>query len=366
MVALGRAAEAREVAVEEPRINLVGATPEELREILPPHLDRPFRLGQVLHWVVRRHVPSFDRMSDLPAELRRALAERFRLDDPELVQVVSSDDGCDKLLFRLADGAKVEAVTMPTARKVTFCLSSQTGCALGCAFCVTGQLGAGRNLSAAEMIGQYRVMLRHAGPELERVNVVFMGMGEPLLNTRELGRALAVLYPTVSPRRITVSTAGVLAGIRWLAGLKRRPKLAISLNAPDQERRERLMPIARAAPLPELLAELARFPLERGRRLTFEYVLIRGFNDATEDAHALADLLRPFPAKTNLSPLNPDPVHLPGLQAPAPAAVEAFAGVLRARGLVATLRYSRGADVAAACGQLKGSAQAQAAPGDGA
>jgi 23S rRNA (adenine2503-C2)-methyltransferase len=338
-------------------INLVGVPAEELGVLLAPLLDRPFRLGQIVHWITCRHALSFDQMTELPAGLRKALGERFRLADPELIQVARSGDGCDKLLLRLDSGATVEAVVMPAARKVTLCLSTQTGCALGCVFCVTGALGPGRNLTAEEMIGQYRVMLRHAGPDLDRVNVVFMGMGEPLLNTHELGRALAVLFSTVSPRRVTVSTAGVLAGIRWLAGLDRRPKLAISLNAPDQERRERIMPIARSAPLPDLLRELSRFPLERGRRLTFEYVLIRDFNASLEDARALAELVRPFPAKVNLIPLNPDSNHVPGLEPPSPAVVEAFAETLRSRGLTATVRSSRGQDVAAACGQLKGSVQ---------
>jgi 23S rRNA (adenine2503-C2)-methyltransferase len=203
-------------------------------------------------------------------------------------------------------------------------------------------------------------MLRSVSGSVERVNLVFMGMGEPLLNTEHLGQALAVLFRTVSPRRITVSTAGVSPGIRWLAGLDRRPKLAVSLNAPDQQRREHLMPIARRYPLDELLVELRRFPLEKGRRLTFEYVMINAFNDDLGDALALATVLKPFPAKVNLIPLNLDPALPADLQPSPPARIQAFVDCLRARGLTATVRSSRGQDVAAACGQLKGADRAAA------
>ncbi len=337
----------------EPRLNLVGVPAEELRRLLAPELDRPFRLAQVVTWVVLRQATGFEQMTDLPAALRRSLAERFCLTDPELVAAATSGDGSVKVLLRLADGLTVEAVTMPGERKTTLCLSSQAGCALGCRFCVTGRLGAGRNLSSAEIVGQYRLMVRRLVPPPARVNVVFMGMGEPLLNTDALGAALEVLRQTVSPRRITVSTAGVIPGIRWLAGRPHPPKLAVSLNAPDQARRQHLMPIARRYPLPELMAELGRFPLPGGRRLTFEYVLIRGFNDDPADARALVRLLAPLRAKVNLIPLNPDPSLPAGLEPSPPAAVEAFAQTLRDHGLTAPVRSSRGQDIAAACGRLK-------------
>jgi 23S rRNA (adenine2503-C2)-methyltransferase len=254
----------------------------------------------------------------------------------------------------LEDGAAVEGVAMPEARKLTLCLSSQAGCALGCRFCVTGVLGPGRNLRPEEIVGQYRVMLRATGAASDRVNIVFMGMGEPLLNTDNLGAALDVLGERVSPKRITVSTAGIVPGIRWLAGRPRRPKLAISLNAPDQERRAEIMPISRRFPLDELIREVRSFPLERGRRVTFEYVLIRGFNDAVADAALLVRLLAGIPSKVNVIPLNEDPVHLPGWRTPDDAAVDRFGRALAEAGLTVTVRWSRGRDVAAACGQLKG------------
>jgi 23S rRNA (adenine2503-C2)-methyltransferase len=334
--------------------NLVGKPPAEIQNELAPHCDRPFRSRQVAHWIIERHATSFDEMTDLPADLRRQLRQLFTIDDPELVDSTASGDGARKFLFMLDDGACVEGVAMPEDRKLTLCLSSQAGCALGCRFCVTGVLGAGRNLRPDEIVGQYRVMLRAAGGDSERVNIVFMGMGEPLLNTANLGAALDVLGERVSPKRITVSTAGVLPGIRWLAARTRRPKLAISLNAPDQERRAEIMPISRRYPLDELMREVRSFPLERGRRVTFEYVLIRGFNDAAADAALLVRLLAGIPSKVNVIPLNEDPDHLPGWRPPEPEAVDRFGRALAEAGLTVTVRWSRGRDVGAACGQLKG------------
>ncbi len=342
----------------EAPINLVGRTSAEITELVSPHVDRPFRGRQVAHWVVERNAVDFDDMTELPVPLRAALGSLFTIAEPQPEQVVPSSDGSLKYLLRLADGTAVECVAMREGAKATFCLSSQAGCAVGCTFCVTGALGAGRNLEAHEIVGQYRFMLREVEADVERVNLVFMGMGEPLLNTGHLGRALAVLFERVSPKRITVSTAGILPGIRWLAALERRPKLALSLNAPDQERRQQIMPIARRYPLEELIDALRAFPLERGRRITFEYVLIRDFNDAIADAVAVARLIRGIPAKLNVIPLNEDAVHFPHLKRPDTEVVERFALALRDAGLTVTVRWSRGADVAAACGQLRGRAPA--------
>ena len=346
-------------------ISLIGSPRRELEDRLAREVDPPYRARQVAHWVLVRHATSFEEMTDLPRELRHHLAARYSLADPEVVEREAAPDGTVKYLLRLGDGATVESVSIPGGTKATLCLSSQTGCSVGCTFCVTGALGPGRNMTPAEIVGQYRVMVRDLGPGVERVNLVFMGMGEPLLNTGALGPALEVLYETVSPRRITVSTAGIVPGIRWLAGLSRRPKLAVSLNAPDQQRRERLMPVSRAYPLDVLLGELRRFPLERGRRITFEYVLIAGINDAPADAAAVARLIRGIPAKVNLIPLNPDPGHLPGLEPPPPSRVDAFAVALRDAGLTVTVRWSRGREVAAACGQLKGRRQGSSTASDG-
>ncbi len=335
-------------------MNLVGKTSAEISRVLSPHVDRDFRCSQVARWVLDRNAATFDEMTDLPASLRERLAQSFALTEPEVVEVIESSDDSRKYLLHLEDGVTVESVAMRDGPKVTFCLSSQAGCAVGCTFCVTGAMGAGRNLRPDEIVGQYRVMLRDLERSAERVNVVFMGMGEPLLNTENLGGALDVLSEKLSLKRITVSTAGILPGIRWLAARPRRPKLAVSLNAPDQKRRERIMPIAGRYPLHDLFAELGAFPLERGRRITFEYVLIRGFNDAEVDAMAVARLVSGIPAKMNVIPFNEDPECFPDLRQPDGEVVDRFASRLRDAGLTTTVRWSRGADVAAACGQLRG------------
>lgn len=341
----------------DPRPNLVGVPPTEIATLVEPYVDRPFRVRQVGQWIIDRNATGFEEMTNLTKELRAELGRRFRIADPEILEESASGDGSVKWLLGLTDGLTIEGVSMPVDGKLTMCLSSQTGCAVGCTFCVTGALGAGRNLRPDEIVGQYRVMLRQLKAPVERVNIVFMGMGEPLLNTTHLGCALETLYERVSPKRITVSTSGVLPGIAWLAGLDRRPKLAVSLNAPDQERRQRLMPIARRYRLPELMAELRGFPLERGRRITFEYVLISDLNDQVADAAAVARLIRGIPAKVNVIPLNEDPQHFPEHRRPDDETINRFAITLRDAGLTVTVRWSKGLDVDAACGQLKGRQQ---------
>jgi 23S rRNA (adenine2503-C2)-methyltransferase len=351
------------------RPNLVGRTADEIAELVTPLVDRPFRARQVAHWILHRDACSFAEMTDLPLALREHLAASLDIREPRTLAVTSGGDEARKYLLEMADGLRIEGVAMRDRAKLTVCLSSQGGCGLGCRFCVTGALGPGRNLGADEIVGQYRVMLRAetgsvpGGPQrpadspgggIERVNIVFMGMGEPLLNRPGLAAALTVLNERVSPRRITVSTAGVVPGVRWLGTLERRPKLAVSLNAPDQERRARLMPIAETYPLDRLMAELRRFPLERGRRITFEYVIIDGLNDSEADARALAALIGSLPSKINVIPFNEDPDHLPGLHRPPAEAIDRFARAVRDGGRTVTVRWSKGSDVAAACGQLKG------------
>lgn len=340
--------------IDTHRLNLVGKTSAEIVDALSDSVDRPFRARQVARWVNTRYAVSFDAMTDVSRDLRRRLGEDFAIQEPTVVETVASDDGTIKFLFGLGDGALVEGVAMQDGRKATLCVSSQTGCAIGCSFCVTGAVGAGRNLQPSEIVGHYRVMRRRLGGAVERINVVFMGMGEPLLNTASVGHSMAVLAETVSLKRITVSTAGVVPGIRWLATLDHRPKLAVSLNAPDQERRARLMPIARRYPLADLMAALREFPLERGRRITFEYVLISDFNEAPDDARRLADLISGLPCKVNLIPLNEDRERFPDLRRPSLERIDRFASALRDAAVTVTVRWSRGVDVAAACGQLRG------------
>jgi len=343
------------------RLNLVGASRSELAALLAPLDDRPFRTQQVYHWITRRLAADLDEMTDLPRALRSRLAACCTVADPEVVEVKRAVDGTAKYVLRFADAAVVEAVAMPMEGRWTLCLSSQAGCAVGCIFCVTGALGAGRNLTGGEIFGQYRRLVRAEGLLGQPINVVFMGMGEPLLNVPNVARAIELLAETVSPRRVTVSTSGIVPGLARLAELPRRPNLAVSLNATTQEERRQLMPAAARWELSELLAALRAYPLERGRRITIEYVLLAGRNDSLDDARRLPRLLKGLPVKVNLIPFNADEEFLPGLAAPDEARINAFAALLVDANLNVTVRWSKGREVAAACGQLRGRHQGASA-----
>jgi 23S rRNA (adenine2503-C2)-methyltransferase len=335
--------------------NLVGMSRAELGEILAGLDPRPYRCEQIYHWLTRRLAASLDDMTNVPKAQRASLQTIAVLRDPSVVEVRRASDGTAKYALAYPDGVVVEAVLMAMEGHATICLSSQAGCAVGCVFCVTGALGHGRNLSGGEIFGQYRVIARQEGLIGTPLNIVFMGMGEPLLNLDGVMRSLELLYETVSPRRVTVSTCGIVSGLQRLAALPRRPNLAISLNGTTQTQRARLMPIAEKWPLDELLDALRAFPLERGRRITIEYVMLAGVNDSLDDAHRLSSLLRGIPIKLNLIPLNSDERYLPGLAPPTDAVVDSFSATLAAANLNVTVRRSKGREVAAACGQLRGS-----------
>lgn len=322
-----------------------------LRDVVSP----AFRIKQVAEWLHVRGASSFDEMTNLPREQRAALAERFAIEFPQVIeQTPPASDGSRKYLFRLRDGNRIEAVYMPMGERTSICLSSQAGCAVGCTFCVTGFFGAGRNLDPSEMLGQFfTIQHEHAIP-LERMNVVFMGMGEPLLNYDNLLTTLDTLYTTIAPKRITVSTSGIIPAIDALARLPRRPNLAVSINAPDRKRREEIMPITTKYPLDELIAALHRYPTDKGRELTIEYVLLAGYNDSRDDAVALARLIRGLRAKVNAIPFNPD-ANLPSwMKRPADAAIDRFVDTLVRNDVAVTVRRSKGREIAAACGQLRG------------
>jgi 23S rRNA (adenine2503-C2)-methyltransferase len=295
-------------------------------------------------------------MTDLPRELRERLQEEFETGLPEVAGRTVAEDGATKFLFSLRDGVQVEAVHIPMGTRRTVCVSSQAGCAVDCAFCVTGRMGAGRNLGPGEIVGQYLSVAREAGFGPHGANVVFMGMGEPLLNVVSVMTALDLLEREVSCRRTTVSTAGIVPGIEALAARERRPNLAVSLSAPDDETRTRLMPVNRTWPIADLFAALRSWPLEPGRRITFEYVLVDGVNDDVRKAAALSRLVKQVPSKVNLIPLNESREWLPDLRRPPDERVDLFARTLAAAGVPVTVRRSKGLDASAACGQLKGSA----------
>ncbi|WP_419936773.1 23S rRNA (adenine(2503)-C(2))-methyltransferase RlmN [Candidatus Palauibacter sp.] len=315
-----------------------------------------YRARQVEQWVWKRAARSFQEMTNLPAPLRPALAEAFSLTPLEPDYVARSRDGTIKHLWRLEDGERVESVLIPTRERLTLCLSSQAGCALACRFCATGYFGFRRQLRAAEIVAQYRDSLRVAREELGRPisNVVYMGMGEPLANLDGVIGSLAALHGGfgLGARRITVSTVGLVPGILELA---RRPEpfeLAVSLHAPAHELRLELMPIEKRYPLPELFEALRTYQGYKNRRISLEYTLIRGVNDAPALAEALADLAHGLICFVNLIPFNPIPARPEWGPSP-PAAIERFSAGLTARGVGNAVRRPRGRDIAAACGQLR-------------
>jgi 23S rRNA (adenine2503-C2)-methyltransferase len=341
--------------VTNERLNLYDLPPAQLERTLSEVVSPAFRVKQIEEWMHVRGVDSFDAMTNLPKDVRASLAERFTVAMPEvLTRTEPAPDGSQKYLFRLADGQRIESVYMPIGDRTSICLSSQAGCAVGCTFCVTGFFGAGRNLTPAEMVGQFFVIAREKQVPMEQMNVVFMGMGEPLLNYDNVIATLEILYRNVAPRRITVSTSGIIPGIEELAKYERRPNLAISVNAPDRKRREEIMPITAKYPLEELMDSLRRFPVEKGRDITIEYVLLAGYNDSARDAAALARLIRGIPAKVNAIPFNED-ANLPKwMRRPTDDQIDRFVDALVSHRVRVTVRRSKGRDIAAACGQLRG------------
>jgi 23S rRNA (adenine2503-C2)-methyltransferase len=340
--------------------NLYDLPPAELERTLSEIVSPPFRVKQIEEWMHVRGVDSFDAMSNVPKEVRARLAERYSLALPHVVERTEpAADDSQKYLFALADDQRIESVYMPMGERTSICLSSQAGCAVGCTFCVTGFFGAGRNLTPSEMLGQFFVIRQEKQIPAEQMNVVFMGMGEPLLNLDNLVPTLDVLYKNIAPKRITVSTSGIIPGLQDLARLERRPNLAISINAPDRKRREEIMPITKKYPLDELLATLRHFPLEKGRDLTIEYVLLAGYNDSPADARALAKLISGLHAKVNAIPFNADP-NLPAwMKRPSDEAIDRFVDTLVRSGVRVTVRRSKGREIAAACGQLRGKTSRQ-------
>ena len=335
--------------------NLYDLAQPRLARALATIVSPPFRIKQIEEWMYVHGVDAFDAMTNLPKEMRSALAEHYTVAFPQVIERTSpAADGSQKYLFSLADGSRIEAVYMPIGDRTSVCLSSQAGCAVGCTFCVTGFFGAGRNLTPGEMLGQFfTIQHEHAVP-MELMNVVFMGMGEPLLNFENLVTTLDVLYRNVAPKRITISTSGIIPGIDELAKLPRRPNLAVSINAPDRRRREEIMPITKKYPLDDLIASLKRYPSEKGREITIEYVLLAGYNDSHLDAVALAKLIHGLRVKVNAIPFNEDPNLPPWMKRPKEGSIDRFVDTLVRNGVAVTVRRSKGREIAAACGQLRG------------
>ncbi len=332
--------------------NLVGMLPSEMEDLAVELGASRYRGRQLATWIYRKGVVELEAMTDLPKDFRSALAERVVVALPEVERETPSQDGSRKLVFRLEDGARVSSVVMPDDGRVTLCLSTQVGCGYACAFCLTGTMGLVRNLTAAEILGQ---VLRANAVE-HATHLVFMGMGEPLANYAEVVKTLKILTDAklglgYSPRRITVSTVGLVTGIEKLGRENLKVNLAISLHAASDEVRSRLMPVNRAWSLEALMAAVRRYPLAPRQRVFFEYVLLDGVNDAPEDAQRLARLLRTVRAKVNLIPFNDWPAS--GFRRPPLARILAFQSILLDAGITTTVRWSKGEDIGAACGQLK-------------
>jgi 23S rRNA (adenine2503-C2)-methyltransferase len=343
-------------------MDLLGKSKEELREFCVGLGEPAFRGAQIYHALYAERKFDVTQITNLPAALRERLAKEARITLPEVKQRFASSDGSVRYLYALAwteektaRPASVEAVFMPSEGRQTICVSTQAGCAVDCHFCLTAQLGLIRNLTAGEIIAQVLLPLEeHKAQLAPQSNIVLMGQGEPLLNFEAVMAAVSIMLDPggigISPKHMTLSTSGIVPGIERLALEKVRPKLAISLNASNDEQRDALMPINKKYPLAVLLEACKNYPLRTWEHLTFEYVMLGGLNDSSEDARRVVRLLAQLKSvKVNLIPWNPG--ELPYRES-SPERIEEFRRILVDRGVPAFVRYSRGRDVMAACGQL--------------
>lgn len=315
----------------------------------------PYRGRQLAQWIFVKGVTDLAAMSDLPKDFRAALAARASVEVPEVERRTPSQDGSQKLVLRYGDGARVQAVLMPDDDRLTLCVSTQVGCGFACAFCYTGTMGLERNLSAGEIVAQVMVAREGLAAGLRITHIVYMGMGEPLANYTATVKSLRLLTDpqafAFAPRRITVSTVGLVSGIERLAKENLRVNLAVSLHATSNEIRDRIMPVNRGFAIEELLAACRRFPLPFRQRMTFEYVLLEGINDSAEDARRLVKLMKGIRGKINLIPFND--WEGSSFARPPLARILDFQTVLLEHGIRATVRWSKGEDIGAACGQLR-------------
>lgn len=342
-----------QATMEKPPVDLAGMSLKEMEGVLAELGEPAYRARQVMRWVYEKRVLGIDSMTDLSRPLRERLAAVATVGRLTVRREQRSQDGTLKLLAGLADGEAVECVLIPEGKRRTACISSQAGCAMGCTFCATGLGGLARNLQVSEIVGQ--VLLLSERSEERVTNVVFMGMGEPLANYERVLAAVRLLNDPlglgIGMRHITISTVGVAPAIRRLAGERLQTVLAVSLHAATDEKRDRIVPLNRRYPIPVLMEACGEYLATTGRRLTFEYALIKDFNDGPDDAARLAELAGSLRCHVNLLPLNPVPET--GLARPSALTVDRFAAELRRRSVPATVRKERGVDIDAACGQLR-------------
>jgi len=326
----------------------------ELRAELERMEERPFRAVQIFDWLYKRKATRFEDFTTLPKPLREKLAARFAIGGLEVADKLESADGTTKLLFRLSDGEHVETVLIPAGRRLTLCLSTQVGCKFGCAFCTSGRHGFQRDLAPSEIVGQVLAAERAFGRE--PTNYVLMGMGEPLDNWANVEKALGIMNAPeglgVAARRLTISTAGFVDAFERLAALDLQINLSLSLHAVTDRLRDRLMPINRRFPLETVIDAAEKYVRSGGRMITLEYIVIAGINDSLDDADGLAAIARRLRAKVNLIAYSP--VEGLPFKTPADAELARFMRWLEERKVGTTLRLSKGADIAAACGQLAG------------
>ncbi len=337
--------------------NLIGMLPSELEDLAVELGASRYRGRQLATWIYRKSVYALDAMSDLPRDFRSALSENRTVTLPDVARVTPSQDGSRKLVFRLEDDSRVSAVIMPDDDRITLCLSTQVGCGYACAFCLTGTMGLERNLTAGEIVGQLLAANALLAEDGQRVtHLVFMGMGEPLANFAALVKAVRIFTDAklglgYSPRRITVSTVGLVSGIEKLGREDLKVNLAVSLHASSDDVRSQLMPVNKSWNLSALMEAVRKYPLTHRQRVFFEYVMLDGVNDDVEDARRLARLLRGVKAKVNLIPFNDWEGST--FQRPPLPRILAFQSILLDADITTTVRWSKGEDIGAACGQLR-------------
>jgi 23S rRNA (adenine2503-C2)-methyltransferase len=335
-------------------MDLKDLTLDELRAELKGWGEPSFRAGQVFDWIYKKGANSFAAMTDLPKSLRQRLEDHFGLSAPELAEQLRSGDGTEKFLFRMTDGALIETVLIPSGARRTLCLSTQVGCKFGCIFCASGAGGFRRNLAPSEILGQ--ILFLRDRLDVRLTNLVLMGMGEPLDNFENVVRAVRIMNSpeglAIGARRITISTVGIVPGIKELERLGIQVNLSLSLHATTDALRSRLLPVNRKYPLAEVIRAGKDYARRTGRMMTVEYVLISSLNDTAADAVRLSSIAKRLGAKVNLIPYSPG--CGPEWTASPRTRQEAFLRVLQEKGVAATVRRSKGADIGAACGQLAG------------
>lgn len=336
------------------KTDLAGLELNELEDFVQRLGRKKFHAKQIYHWIWKRGITDVAEMTNLSRELRGALAETAIISFPEVTAHQVSQDGTQKFVLRLADGKQIEAVFIPDTPKQTFCVSTQVGCAMGCAFCLTGKMGLIRNLSAAEIAGQVRLLARSLQLLDKSFNIVLMGMGEPLQNYDNTMKAMRMLNEKegldMHPKRVTLSTVGLVPQMDRLAKEELMPNLAVSLHAASEEQRAAIVPPSKKYTMQDVIDACKRFPLSKRRRIMFEYVMLAGVNDSPDDARKLVKVLAGVKAKVNLLPLNAAP-GIP-FERPSDERINAFAKILAGKGLMVSVRKSRGRDIRAACGQL--------------